>query len=80
MQTNNKVLDDVARVIAGAAGAAQGVRDEIDGAIKHQLQRLLRDMDLVTREEFDVVKDMAAKAREENEVLKEELESLRSGS
>ncbi|TNE57986.1 MAG: accessory factor UbiK family protein [Alphaproteobacteria bacterium] len=80
MQTNNKILDDVARVMTGAAGAVQGVRDEIDGAIQHQLQRLLKDMDLVTREEFEVVKEMAAKAREENDALRAELEALKADS
>jgi BMFP domain-containing protein YqiC len=80
MQSNSKILDDVARVLTGAAGAAQGVRDEVDGAIKHQLLRLLQDMDLVTREEFDVVKAMAARAREENEALKARIEALESAS
>ena len=76
MQTNNKILDDVARVLTGAAGAAQGVRDEIDGVIKTQLQRLLSDMELVSREEFDVVKAMAALAREENDRLTARIEVL----
>ena len=76
MQTNNKMLDDVARVLTGAAGAAQGVRDEIDGVIKTQLQRLLSDMELVSREEFDVVKAMAALAREENDRLSARIEVL----
>ena len=80
MQSNSKILDDVARVLTGAAGAAQGVRDEVDGAIKHQLLRLLQDMDLVTREEFDVVKAMAARAREENEALKARIEALEPAS
>jgi BMFP domain-containing protein YqiC len=76
MQTNSKILDDVAKVLTGAAGAAQGVRDEIDGVIKTQLQRLLSDMDLVSREEFDVVKSMAALAREENDKLSARIDAL----
>lgn len=69
MQNSNRILDDLSRVMAGAAGAAQGVREEIDGHIKNMAERLLKDMDLVTREEFEVAREMAAKARTENEAL-----------
>ena len=76
MQTSNRILDDISKVMTGAAGAAQGVREEIDGHVKNLLERLLRDMDLVTREEFDVALDMAKKAREENDALAEKIEAL----
>ena len=69
MQPNNKLLDDFARVTTGMLGVAAGVRAEAEGVIKARLQELLADMDLVTREEFEVVRAMAAKAREEQEAL-----------
>lgn len=76
MQTNNKVFDDIARVMTGAIGAAQGVKEEVDTVVRTQMEKLLRDMDLVTRDEFEAVKAMAAAAREENEVLKEQIAKL----
>ena len=69
MQSSNRVLDDIAKVMTGAAGAAQGVREEIDGHVRNMMERLLRDMDLVTRDEFEAVKEMARIARDENDAL-----------
>lgn len=69
MQANNKLLDDFARVTSGLLGVAAGARSEAEGLIKSRLQELLADMDLVTREEFEVVQAMAAKARDEQEAL-----------
>ena len=71
-----RVLDEVAKMLSSAAGAAQGVRDEIDSLIRSQLDRLVNDMQLVRREEFDVVKEMARKARLEAEELKARVATL----
>lgn len=76
MQSNNRLMDDLARVLTGAAGAAQGVRDEVDSVIQSQLRRLLTDMELVDREEFEAVRAMATLAREENERLEARIEEL----
>jgi BMFP domain-containing protein YqiC len=76
MQTQNRILDDLARVAASAVGAVQGARQEVEAAIRARLEKMLADMDLVTRDEFEVVKAMAEKAREENERLAERLAAL----
>ena len=76
MDTNNRVFDDIAKIMQSAAGVAKGVKDEAETAVKSRVERLLSDMDLVTREEFDAVRAMAQKAREENEALKARLEAL----
>jgi len=76
MQTDNRFLDDFARVISGAMSAASGVREEVEARIRQQLDGVFSRMDLVTREEFDVVRDMAALARQENERLAERVEEL----
>ena len=68
-QTNNRFLDELARLMTDAAGAAQGMRREFETMMKSQGERMLREMDVVQREEFEAVKDMALKAREENEQL-----------
>ena len=75
-QTNNRVLDEIAKLMTDAAGAAQGVKREVDTVVRNQAERILRDLDLVKREEFDAVKDMARLAREENEALKTRLAAL----
>ncbi|MEW6642519.1 MAG: accessory factor UbiK family protein [Pseudomonadota bacterium] len=75
-QTTNRFFDEMARLMNDAAGAAQGVKREVEGAFRHQAERVLRDLDLVKREEFEAVKDMARLAREENEALKARLEKL----
>ena len=72
----NRVLDDVARLMTDAAEVAQGVRREAETAVKSQLDRLLATMDVVSREEFEVVKQMAAMAREENEKLSQRVTAL----
>ena len=73
MQTQNRILDDLARVAASAVGAVQGARHEVEAAIRGRVEKMLADMELVTREEFEVVKAMAEAAREENERLSERL-------
>jgi BMFP domain-containing protein YqiC len=68
-QTSNRLFDEMARLMNDAAGVAEGARREIQTLVQSQAERILRDMDVVTREEFEAVKEMAAKAREENEQL-----------
>ncbi|MEH2510627.1 BMFP domain-containing protein YqiC [Nitrobacteraceae bacterium AZCC 1564] len=75
-QTTNRFFDDVARLMNDAAGAAQGVKREMETVIRGQAERILRDLDLVKREEFEAVKDMARLAREENDALKARIEAL----
>lgn len=72
----NRLLDELAKLMTDAAGAAQGVRREAETAIQAQLERLLNSMDLVKREEFEAVREMAAKAREENDALSARLDEL----
>ena len=76
MQNQNRFFDDMARVAAGAVGALAGVRGEIEARLRDQLERVLAGMDLVSREEFEAVKAMAAKAREEQEVLLQRIDAL----
>ncbi|MBV9861515.1 MAG: accessory factor UbiK family protein [Alphaproteobacteria bacterium] len=76
MQSQNRFFDDIARVASGALGAVSGLRGEVEGRLREQLERVLQGMDLVTREEFEAVKAMAAKAREEQEVLLARLAAL----
>src|SRR5258708_4091974 len=83
MQTDNPLLDDLARMASGAVGALTGMRAEVEARVRDQLERILARMDLVTREEFEAVRAMAAKARVEQErletrlaVLEARLESL----
>jgi BMFP domain-containing protein YqiC len=76
----NRLFDDLARLMTDAAGAAQGVKREVEGLAKSQMERMLRDMDLVTREEFEAVREMAILAREENEALKARLDALEGGA
>jgi len=77
-QSNNRFLDELAKLMTDAAGAAQGMRREVETLMKAQGERLLRDLDLVQREEFEAVKEMAAKAREENERLSSRIAALES--
>ena len=76
MQSRNKILDDVSQLMTNAMGVAQGAREEAETAIKSVIDRWLADHDFVTREEFDAVKAMAQKAREENENLKTRLDAI----
>ena len=75
-QTNNRFFDEIGRLMNDAAGAAQGVKREFDTVMRTQAEKFLRDMDLVKREEFEAVKDMARLAREENEALKVRIAAL----
>jgi BMFP domain-containing protein YqiC len=68
-QTNNRFLDELAKLMTDAAGAAQGMRRDFESMVRSQGERMLREMDVVQREEFEAVKAMAVKAREENEQL-----------
>ena len=76
MQTNNKFFDDMSKVMTNAMGVAQGAKEEAETAMKSWVDRWLADRDFVTREEFDAVKAMAQKAREENGQLLKRLDSL----
>ena len=78
MQTQNKLLDDLARVASGAIGVAAGMREEVEARLRDQFERVLGRMDLVTREEFEAVRAMAIKAREEQEILSERVAALES--
>ncbi|RMF09258.1 MAG: accessory factor UbiK family protein [Alphaproteobacteria bacterium] len=84
-QTTNRFFDELARLVTDAAGAAQGVRQEFDSLLRAQAERILNELDVVQREEFEAVKAMAQKAREENArlaahvaVLEAEIEILES--
>ena len=76
MQSRSKILDDVSQLMTNAMGVAQGAREEAETAIKSIIDRWLADYDFVTREEFDAVKAMAQKAREENDNLKARLDAI----
>lgn len=75
-QSSNRILDELAKLMTDAAGAAQGVKREVEGAVRAQGERFLNSMDLVQREEFDAVMAMAQKAREENETLSQRIDAL----
>lgn len=76
---SNRLLDDFARLAADAAGAAQGVRREVETVVRSQAERLLRDMDVATREELDVVRAMIAELRDENKRLANRISALEGG-
>ncbi len=76
MQTRNKMLDDFSQLMTNAMGVAQGAREEAETAMKSMIDRWLADRDFVTREEFESVRAMAQKAREENEALKARIDAL----
>jgi BMFP domain-containing protein YqiC len=69
-QTSNRFFDEIGRFMNDAAGAAQGMKREVDALVRNQAEKILRDLDIVKREEFEAVLDMARLAREENEALK----------
>ena len=75
-QTNNRFLDELARLMTDAAGAAQGMRRDFETLMRSQGERILRDMDVVQREEFEAVKEMVVRAREENERLAARMAAL----
>ena len=76
MQSSNKIFDDISQLMSNAMGVAQGARSEAETAMKSWVDRWLADRDFVTREEFDAVRAMAQKAREENAVLMARLDAL----
>ncbi len=76
VEPRGRILDDIARLVTDAAGVAQGMRREAESLARAQLDRLIATMDLVSREEFEVVRDMAALAREENEALQKRIAAL----
>ena len=76
--TSNRLLDELARLATDAVGAAQGVRREVETVARSQVERLIRDMDVATREEVEVLRDMVAAVREENEGLRNQLKALES--
>jgi BMFP domain-containing protein YqiC len=76
MQVDNRLIDDLARVAAGAVGALAGVRRELEARLKEQFEGVLASLELVTREEFDAVQAMAAKARAEQEAMAARLQEL----
>jgi len=76
MQSRNKIVEDLSQLMTNAMGVAQGARDEAETAVKSMMDRWLADRNLVTRDEFDAVRAMAQKAREENEALKARLDAL----
>ncbi|MGB0900310.1 accessory factor UbiK family protein [Halocynthiibacter sp.] len=76
MQSRNKVLDDISQLMTNAMGVAQGAKSEAETAMKSVMDRWMADREFVSREEFDAVRAMAQKAREENEALKARIEAL----
>lgn len=80
MQSENPFLDQLAKLMTNAAGAAKSVRDEVGTVIKTQAERLVNDLDLVPREEFEAVKSIALKARTEVEVLRARLAGLETAN
>ncbi|MDF1722648.1 MAG: accessory factor UbiK family protein [Minwuia sp.] len=78
MQTRNPLFDDLSRLMTSAAGTFQGARDEMEGLVRTRMERILADMDLVDRESFETVREMAAEARLENERLAAELTVLKA--
>ena len=73
---STKFFDEVAKLFSGAAGVAQGLREEVDNLVKSQMERLIAEMELVKREEFEVVKEMASRARAEVDALKVKVAEL----
>jgi len=75
-QTTGRFFDELGKLLTDAAGAADGVRKEVESVVRAQAERVLRELDVVQREEFEAVKAMAQKAREENDLLKERIAAL----
>jgi BMFP domain-containing protein YqiC len=75
-QTSNRMFDEMARLMGDAASVAQGVKREAETLFRTQMERIVADLDLVKREDFDVVREMASQARTENEALKKRIEAL----
>ena len=79
MQTNNRLFDDIAKMASGALHTLGGLREEVETRVRERIERLAVDMDLVTREEFEAARAMAAKAREEQEALAARLAKVEAG-
>jgi len=79
MQSNNRIFDDLSKMMSNAMGVAQGAKTEAETAMKSLMDRWLADRNFVSRDEFDAVRAMAQKAREENEALKSRIEALEGG-
>jgi hypothetical protein len=80
MQSRSRFLDDVSQLMTNAMGVAQGAREEAETAMRSMMDRWLQGRNLVTREEFDAVRAMAEKAREENEALKARIAALEAAA
>ena len=80
MQSRNRIFDDMSQLMTNAMGVAQGAKDEAETALKSMMDRWLADRDFVSRDEFDAVREMAAKAREENATLLARIEALEAKS
>ena len=78
MQTRNPLIDDLTKLANGAMGALSGVKDEVETRVRDRIAKILDGMDIPRREEFEVVKEMAAKGREENEALKKQIAELQA--
>ncbi len=74
--TSSRFFDEIAKLMSSASGAAQGMRKEVDTMVQNQVERVLNNLNVVKREEFDVVRDMAEKARSENEKLSQRIAEL----
>ncbi len=69
MQTENRILNDLGKLATGAAGIFQSLREEVETVVRQRLERAIADLDVVTREEFEAVKEVAARARQDSEAL-----------
>lgn len=78
MHVDSKFLDDLSKVAGGALGAASGMKSEVEAQFRRHIERVMMDLDLVSREEFEAVSAMARKARLEQDALREEIESLKA--
>ena len=78
MQTKSPIFDDLSNLLTNAMGAAKGVGDEVKAAARARTDAVIADMDLVGREEFEIVKQMAAEAREEADILKAQIKSMKA--
>lgn len=79
MPPSNRLFDDLARLVTDAAGAAQGVRREAETVVKAQAERLIRDLDIASREELDVLRDLVTALRAQNEALAARVSALEAG-
>lgn len=75
-QTSNRILDEIARMVTDATGAAQGIRREAETVVRAQFERLVKDMDVASREEVEVLRDLLAAARDENRILAARVDGL----